>query len=354
MNFKQSLKNKYSILVVIDIFMMILLIINLSLILFDYFFSIPDIGQFFKMSTPHFYALYHDNIHTNFRDIDLIFVAIFLTEFIFSWILAIVRKVYHKWFFYPFIHWYDLIGCIPVETFRFVRILRVFSILIRLQNLNIIDLSNTYLFKKLKKYYGILVEEVADRVVVNILEGVQDEIANGGPVLDNIINDVIRPKQDLLVEWVSRRLEHVIKSEVMVRKEEISDYVNSLISESLNNNTQLQTIEQVPFMGKVITKTIEDSISKSINSVIEKVMADLASGKNRILVNETTNAIINAFEYKDDEAQLNKIFTDISVGALEVIKKEVEIKKWKLKEDSGKNAGKSEQMGIEFLMSEKS
>lgn len=353
MNFKEALKSKYSFLVFIDIFMMILLIINLSLIVFDWLFSFSLINQFFQEYIPDFHKAYNDYIHVNFFEIDLAFVTVFLSEFLFSWILAVVQKVYHKWFFYPIFHWYDLIGCIPVGSLRFVRVLRVFSILVRLQNLKIIDLTNTYIYAKLKKYYSIVVEEVSDRVVVNILEGVQEEISSGGPVVDSIINEVIRPKQHLLVEWISRRLKNALERDVLVRKHEIEVYVNTLISEALQNNSELKTINQVPVMGKMITETIENSISKTINSVIEKALTDLASYKNRELINDATNVIINSIEHKDEESQLNDIFTDISVEVIEIIKKQVQVQKWKMKEIVESGAEESESKSIEFLMSDK-
>ncbi|MCK5101827.1 MAG: hypothetical protein KAR17_03395 [Cyclobacteriaceae bacterium] len=353
MNVKEALKSKYSILVFIDIFMMVLLIINLSLIIFDWIFSISLIGQILQEHLPDFYSIYYDNIHINFSTIDLAFVAVFLSEFIFSWILAVIQKIYHKWFFYPFLHWYDLVGCIPVGSLRFVRILRVFSILVRLQNLKIIDLSNTYIYTSLKKYYGIVVEEVSDRVVVNILEGVQEEISSGGPVVDSIINEVIRPKQDLLVEWISRRLENALERDVLIRKHEIEAYVENLISEGLGKNSELKIIEQLPIMGKLITETIENTISDVINNIIEKALTDLASYKNRALVNDATNVILNSIEHKDEESDLNEIFSDISIEVIEIIKKQVQIQKWKLKEETERGADANEIKGIEFLMADK-
>jgi hypothetical protein len=281
------------------------------------------------------------------------FVAVFLSEFLFSWILAVVQKVYHKWFFYPFLHWYDLIGCIPVGSLRFLRILRVFSILIRLQNLKIIDLSDTYIYTSLKKYYGIVVEEVSDRVVVNILEGVQEELSSGGPVVDSIINEVIRPKQDLLVEWISRRLGMALERDVLIRKQEIDAYVKKLISESLQESSELKTIRQMPVMGKMITESIENAISNIINKIIEKALTDLASNKNRELVNDVANVIINSIEHKDEESDLNEIFSDISVEVIEIIKKQVQIQKWKLKEETERGADANEIKGIEFLMADK-
>jgi hypothetical protein len=352
MNLRETLKNKYSILVLVDVLMMVLLIANLTLILFDWVFAISQVGNFFSEYTPDFYSFYNSGIHQNFHSIDMLFVMIFLSEFMFSWILAVIQKVYYKWFFYPIVHWYDLIGCIPVGSLRFLRILRVFSILVRLQNLKVIDLSNSYIATKLKKYYGILVEEISDRVVVNILEGVQDEITGGGQAMDNIFKKVIRPKQEQIVEWVSRRIEHVIDKDVLSKKEEINAYVHRLISESLKKNAELKTLDQIPIMGKMITETIENSISDAINNIIEQALEDLSSYKNRSLVRETTDVILNTLEYKDQEGELNEIFTDISLEIIDIIKDQVRVKKWKMKEEAEKDSDAAEKEGIEFLMAD--
>jgi len=354
MNKKANLKVNFYVAIVIDIIMMILLIVNLSLIIFDGIFTIGIINDFLQKHTLTFYNYYYHHIHLNFNTIDLFFVIAFLSEFLLSWILAVVQKVYYKWFFYPFLHWYDLIGCIPVGSLRFLRILRVFSILIRLQNLKIVDLSKTYLFTKLKKYYSIVVEEVSDRVVVNILEGVQEEIEEGGPVVDIIINKVIRPKQDILVEWISRRLEYALERDVIIKKQELDEYIKELISESLAKNEELKTIGQLPLMGKMITDSIENAISNIINDILDKAISDLASYKNRELIRDTTDVILNSIEFKDEDSKLNEVFKDISIDALEVIKKQVEIQKWKLKEEASNSIPESEQQNIEFLMSDKS
>lgn len=353
MNKASNRKFSFYLAIFIDIIMMILLIMNLSLIIFDWIFTVEFVNNFLKTYTPDFFDFYYNEIHVNFSDIDLIFVIAFLSEFLLSWILAVVQKVYYKWFFYPFLHWYDLIGCIPVGSLRFLRILRVFSILIRLQNLKIIDLSKTYVFAKLKKYYGIVVEEVSDRVVVNILDGMQEEIHEGGPVVDTIINKVIRPKQDILVEWISRRLEYALDHDVLIRKPELDAYVNDLISDSMSKSKELKTIEQIPMMGKVITGTIEKAVADIINNVIEKAIADMASYKNKEFIKDVTDVILNSIEFKDDESELNEVFKDISVDALEVIKKQVKIQKWKIKEVEIGDASELEQKNIEFLMSDK-
>jgi hypothetical protein len=353
MNKKSKYKINFYVSIGIDILMMLLLLMNLSLIIFDALFTINFVGETLQKYTPDFFVYYYEQIHLNFHTIDLYFVSAFLIEFMVSWVLAVIQRTYYKWFFYPFIHWYDLIGCIPVGSLRFLRVLRVFSILIRLQNLKIIDLSKTYIFKKLRKYYSIIVEEVSDRVVINILEGVQEEIEEGGPVIDTIIEEVIRPRQDVLVEWISRRLEYALQRDVIIKKDELDLYIKEVISKSLTENAELKTLSQIPVMGKAITETIENAISNIVNNVINNVISDLASYKNRELIKDTTEVILNSIEYVDEDSRLNEIFKDISVDALDVIKKQVQVQKWKLKEDATREASETEKQNIDLLMSEK-
>jgi hypothetical protein len=125
-----------------------------------------------------------------------------------------------------------------------------------------------------------------------------------------------------------------------------------LISESLKKNAELKTLDQIPIMGKMITETIENSISDAINNIIEQALEDLSSYKNRSLVRETTDVILNTLEYKDQEGELNEIFTDISLEIIDIIKDQVRVKKWKMKEEAEKDSDAAEKEGIEFLMAD--
>src|SRR5690606_42147929 len=51
----------------------------------------------------------------------LLFVSVYLTEFSIRWLVAIARRTHERWFYFPFVHWYDLLGCIPVGSFRWLQ-----------------------------------------------------------------------------------------------------------------------------------------------------------------------------------------------------------------------------------------
>lgn len=352
LHFRSALSNKYLILVIVDLLMMGILIANLSLILFDWIFTVGFVNVLLQDYLPGFFQLYQENIHEQFQTIDLVFVIIFLSEFVLSWIYAIIKGSYSKWFFYPFFHWYDLIGCIPVGSIRFLRVLRIFSILTRLQSVGIIDLRKTAVFAQIKKYYEIIMEEISDRVIVNILSGVQDELKDGGEVMDRIIDRVIKPRQDVITTWISRRVGHVISEGVMLRRHQIHDYVKEVVNAGLQNNQDIRALTQIPVMGKVIAESMEKTISNVINNIIDTILADLGSEKNKILVHDVSNVLMEVLEYKDEEDNLNRLVTDVAMEVVEEVKKHVKVKKWLVREQSEKGLKESERLGLELLLAD--
>ncbi len=352
LNFRAVLSNKFLIQVFVDLLMICILIANLSLIVFDWIFSVRLVNALLQAYLPVFFNLYQLNIHEHFQTIDLAFIVIFLSEFVFSWAYAIIRRTYSKWFFYPFFHWYDLIGCIPIGSLRFLRALRIFSILIRLQSIGVIDLRKTAVYSQFKKYYEIIMEEISDRVIVNILRGVQDELQDGGEVIDRIIDRVVKPRQDVITIWISRRIEHSLSIGVLSRKQEIHDYVNEVVNAGLQKNQDIRALSQVPVIGKIIADSIEKTISNVINNVIDTIIADLGSQKNKVLVQDISEMVMDVFEYKEGDVNLDKLVTEVAIEVVEEVKKQVKVKKWLARQQAEKGMKESEKLGLELLMAD--
>ena len=190
---------------VIDFLMLALLLINLLWIIFDWLFAADFIQQGMRNHVNWFYQSYLP-VHKNFVLYDMIFVAIFLSEFVIRWGRAVFRQTYGRWYFYPFIHWYDLIGCIPVAGVRILRFLRVFSILYRLHKYQIIDLTQNRVYKFVEFYCDVFLEELSDRIVVKVLSGTQEELKHGSPLIHRIQEEILLPRRELLVDWLSERL----------------------------------------------------------------------------------------------------------------------------------------------------
>lgn len=309
-----------------------LVILNLAWLIFDTFFTSQLFQSALNWLSPAFTAYYKDNIHPNFVAYDLIFVTIFLTELTVRWIIAIRQKTYHRWFFYPFVHWYDVLGCIPVGSFRWLRLLRIISILYRLQKYEIIDISNSYPFKVVKKYIDIVVEEISDRVVVNVLDGVQDEIKTGNPVVARVVTEVLLPHKQAVIEWLTGRVNAITEGVYEPRKLELNRYIDHIISEAIASDPKVAALDKLPVVGTALTDVIENTVSDIVFSVIDSLVVDIGHKDTDGLVKELFDMLLDRLMEPSDE--LNEVGKLILLDAIEVVKEEVRVQQWKLKENS--------------------
>lgn len=315
---------------VIDFLMLGLVFINLAWLLFDTLFTSQLVRTGLEWISPAFVEFYAVQVHANFVVYDLVFVAIFLTEFVLRWIFAIRYNTYHRWFFYPFVHWYDLLGCIPVGSFRWLRLLRIISIVYRLQKYQIIDISNVYLVRFFVKYIDVLIEELSDRIVINVLSGIQDEVAVGTPVVEKIVQQVLLPNKPLLVDWITSRINDLSDSVYQPRREEIRRYVDDVIANSIAKDQKVAALERLPIIGDAVTEIIESTVSDIVFNVIDRIAADIGNEETDVLVHELTDMIIARLVQPNET--LNIASKDILIDVLEVVKDEVRVQRWKLKE----------------------
>jgi hypothetical protein len=335
--------------IVVDIAMILLVIFNLGFIAFDFHFQFPAVQRFWQAITPGFYEWYAGFIHPNFYQIDLIFVAIFVTELTVRWGVAIKNKSHDKWFFYPFIHWYDVLGCLPLSGFRLLRFLRLFSLTYRLQRMGAIDVTSTFIYKKVNKYINILTEEISDRVVINVLNGVQEEVEKGHPVSDRIVQDVLLPRKDTLVEWLSQRVSGAVTISYDQHRTELRGYIDKVVAHSVKENNEIKTIAMIPGVGRTITTTLQHAVADITFNVVDNMMKDLASADNKRGVREITDAVFDAILERDEEnKELNEMIISMVSESLEVVKQEVLVKQWLVKEQEEKERKNKERIRAEL------
>ncbi|MCG8670733.1 MAG: hypothetical protein MI867_15075 [Pseudomonadales bacterium] len=316
--------------IVVDLTMVGLIMFNLAWIVFDTLFSSQSVQSLLGWAFPDFTVFYRDTIHPDFVAYDMIFVSIFITELLIRWGVAIYQKTYHKWFFYPFVHWYDVLGCIPIGSFRWLRLLRVISILYRLQKYEIIDLSNSYPIRFFKKYFNILVEEVSDRVVVNVLEGVQEEVKTGNPVAGKVMQEVLLPQKQVIIEWLTDKVNDITDTVYPPRREQLRQYIDNVIGESISQDQKVAALEKLPVVGQPITEVIETTVSDVVFSVLDRLVGDVGHEDTDMLVKELADIVLE--RVMEPSHQLNEAGRDVILEIIEVIKDEVKVQKWKINE----------------------
>ncbi len=317
----------------VDFFMILLIITNLFWMGFDMAFYTKFFRAFVYSVNSSFFNYYYSVIHPDFMFYDMFFVALFLTEFVARWAYSVYENKLDKWYLYPFFYWYDLVGCIPLQAFRFLRLIRIFTLVIRLQKKGVIDIRETSTYKISMKYYYIMVEEIADRVTVNIISGTQDELRAGSPLVEKVIAEVILPQKEVIAGWAAERVKYASASIYADKKDEIRAYIASAVKEAVENSDEISDLEKVPILGKQISKKLEHSIGDITSSVIEKSMLDLAYKDTTELISEIIEVSLKTLIHPSEETQFEETTKEMAIASLELVKDQVKIKRWKEKKE---------------------
>ena len=308
----------------LDLVMLGVLFVNLIWLIFDALYATEFLNQLLVTHLPNFESGYRP-FHENFLLIDLIFISIFLTEFMVRWVAAVVRKTYLRWYFFPFIHWYDLVGCIPLAATRIFRFLRIFSILYRLHKFKIIDLNDTALFRFIAFYYDVIVEELSDRIVVKVLSDAQKDIRAGSPLIEDITQYVLMPRRPIITEWAASTMNHIGHSILHPEHGEvIRQHVLKSVGKAVRTNSQVSTFKLVPVVGSTIEKTLESAVTDIVTQSIINLLSDLTP-------QQIEQFLDNGLEKETaDELALDQEVLLVVTEALELVKQHISEQRWKV------------------------
>ncbi len=325
----ENLKRSHQItLFLVDAIMLFLISVNLIWIIFDSLFVSDLFRSLLNGISPTFTSFYASQIHPDFVTYDLMFVAVFITEFVLRWGVAIYQKTYHRWFFYPFVHWYDLVGCIPVGSFRWLRLLRIFSILYRLEKYGIIDIGNSAFGRFVAKYYNVVVEEISDRVVENVLDGVQSEVKQGSPVLEKILLEVLIPQKTLIANWLTVKINEISDEVYVPNQQALRGYIERSLADSISRDVKVAAIESIPVMGPKVVELIEQTVSDVVFDVVDGLMLDIGKQETDHIVMELLDRVIHKVLEPTDA--FNEASKAVLVDAIDIIKAQVRVQRWRL------------------------
>jgi hypothetical protein len=314
-------------LLMVDVAMLVLLMINLGWLIFDSLFATAWFAGLVERLSPAFHDWYGAAIAPNFWRYDLVFVAIFLTEFAVRWIVAIRRDRYLRWYFYPFLHWYELLGCIPVMGLRALRFLRIFSMLWRLNRLGVITLQDTAPGRFVRTYYEVLVEELSDRVVLNVLDGIQGELGTGQPVTNRVVDEILLTRRRALVEQIGLQVDEILRRNYDLNRPAIHGYIETRIRTAVERSRDVGRLSRIPVVGSRAAELLERSVSDIARNLVETAVADLRSADNRQVIEDIVHAVIDVLVDQGD--QFHATTNDMLIDSIDIIKDRVRVKRWR-------------------------
>ena len=312
---------------VLDLAMVFLVVLNLLFIVFDTLYGTQAFRSLLAGVAPDFADWYGARIHPDFLFYDLVFIAIFLAVFVFEWVVAVRRQTYARWYFFPFLRWYDLVSCIPIGSLRLLRLLRIVSLLIRLHRMGIVDLTDSRVYRFFEFYFSVFIDEVSDRVILRTLDDVRREIEEQSPIARQVARDIIAPRREQLVEHLSRRIGAIAQQSYDRHKDAMRGYVESVIAEAVDMDPGVHRLRRVPVVGQPVVETLRQSIKDIVYQVFDRVARDISTAERNRLVDESVAVVIDAL--LEEHPELGDIGKTMTVEAIEVIKERVRVQHWK-------------------------
>ncbi len=309
-----------------DFFILAAVVINLSLLLFDSLFLIGPINDAIASLTPSFHAFYDSVVHSRFITIDLFFVGIFIADVLLGWAVAIAERRYHRWFFYPFVHWYDVLGCIPLGGFRLLRVLRVVSLLNRLHRLRLIDVTQWASYRFFAKYYDILLEELSDRIALRLLSNVQQQVVASDSLSERVIDRVLMPRETQLMHEISQRLEATVGQAYQHNRIAIMAAIDDLVSRTLKESPEIQKLHRLP-MGKTASNAMQASLSGVAQRLVDELAQGIHSAEFRQLIERTAESGFDSWLSVDETSA--HVTEQVLYDILDMLKDQVRQQRWK-------------------------
>ena len=308
-----------------EAFIIVLVCVNLALLLFDSLFALQPLNAALAGLLPGLHESYQRTIHVNFQYIDLAFVAIFVLDVLLGWTVALFERRYARWYYYPFAHWYDVLGCIPLAGLRWLRVLRIGVLLVRLQRLGLIDMRHWAIHGVLSRYYYLLIEELADRVMVRLFGRLQQEIGASDDLSRRLLQDVVRPRKQRLLKDLSRRLQGMLETGYRDNRGAIEGYVSQLIHQALANNPEMHNLRRLP-LGNRLAATLDDALGDIAARLLQGAVDGMRGPQFQTLAGSLADEFFEAWVYQDESTDL--ALEELLVDVIEVLKQQVLDRRW--------------------------
>lgn len=316
----------------LDMLMMCLIAVDLLWLLVDAVLFNSGIGVLLSRHMPALLHHYRQHWQDDARVYDSLLTGILLLELALRWGLAIVQRTYHRWFFYPFIHWYDVLGCLP--GLQPLRLLRLVALFYHLSQLGILSIGQG-LIATAQKYYNIVLEEISDRIVINVLNGVQQEIRSGNQVTGQLRDRVLTPQKAVIVSWLARRLSILTAQARRQHEQALADYLQTVVADAVHDNPEWRSLKRLlPLVGNRMEQQINALAGSLVADIAQRVLADLSRPDNQA-IHDLADSAFDTFTLADEE--MSRAIEQIALEALDLIKAQVAVQQWKIAEAAEKS-----------------
>ena len=314
-----------------DILMIIVISIDLFLISLD-----AILMSSFSSNVASWLSLteglswYREMLHDPLRIAGGFFTLFLIYELLVRWAIAIKQKIYYRWFFFPFVHWYEVLGCFP--QLRALRLFRAVVIGRRLYQLGYQVLPQTWL-NRIKFYMDILLEELSDRVIITAIDNYRQQMINPETqksLIESAIGANRQEIESVLLSLLRTQLVPQLKklSGQSASDDIIAREVGNAIEEGIANTPELhRLLRLIPIAGSLIESQLQ-SIGHNIG---ENAAASL---NKRLLDDKNLDPLMVAIakgvaQININNSALDTLIADIIADSLDAFEAQIKVQQWK-------------------------
>ena len=289
--------------------------------------------ELFQINISHlleenFFRMYDatGKLTDHFWFIDLPFLVVFILEFFISWRLAVRRKTYPRWFMYPIVHWYDVLGIMPFKQMRLFRLFRVASIYVRLSRSDRTFVGDDPISRTIAYFSNIVSEEISDMVSLRILNETQDELHKG--THKAIINSVATAHRDALATQLAVQVRDLLTDiEVRGRAQE---FLEANLEKSVESTDAFRFVP----LPDVVLRPLVTSIGQSVfDAFADTLAATVSSDEGQEALESMVSDAIDGVVLEITEGELEELVKEISIQVIDQIKETVSVRKWALPDE---------------------
>ena len=311
-----------------DIFMMVLIVINIICISANAF-LMSNFGAwvFEQIQLTQVLQYYKAELNPWVIKTESWFITFLIAELGIRWFIAIVQKHHKRWFFFPFIHWYEIVAIHPY--FRFLRLIRAGIIAYRLHELGYKVVPNSML-RQLNFYYQVVMEELSDRVVITVIDSVKTELDTSS-THKKIIHDLVDHHRQMFATTLTQVLQETLAVELKSQQKTISDSVGQVVIKAIEDTPELtQLLRLIPIVG--------GRIEQQIHSIGQHLGENITQGLIQPFIDGTTTKPNTHYQLIAEKVSqmnienhaLEQLVESVVYESLESLRKQVAVKQWQI------------------------
>ena len=273
---------------------------------------------------------YQNTLHDPLRTVGGFFTVFLILELLLRWAIAVKQHVYYRWFFFPFVHWYEVLGCFP--QLRALRLFRAVVIGRRLYQLGYQVLPQPWI-NRITFYIDLLLEELSDRVILTAIQNFRQQLTNPETHKSFIESTIARNRTEIEAALLS-----VLRSELAPKLQALTastgggnmlaSEMGHAIEEGLANTPELRRyLRMIPIAGSLIESQLQHvghNIGENVVYALNKRLLD--TERLDALMVAIANGIANI---DTDNTALDTLISSIIDDSLTEFEAQVKVQQWK-------------------------